>query len=101
MIKPIDLETIDTEYFDIIETKGYLVVLHSRATGHDWALLEREANRHRTFMISHRHSAGMPYHTQTNRASIAACCDYIKAHDTFHFERERQKKEERRLRWGY
>ena len=54
MIQPADLEAIDTEYFDIIEAKGYLVVLHSRVTGHDWALLERVANRHRTFVIPGR-----------------------------------------------
>ena len=93
MIEPVDLEAIDTEYFDIIVAKDYLVVLHSRITGHDWAMLERVANNHRTFVISHRHGPGRPYHTQKNRASIAACCDYIKDHDAFHLERERQKQE--------
>jgi hypothetical protein len=51
MIEPVDIRSIDTEYFYIIEAKGYLVVLHSRVTGHDWTLLERMANGHRTFLI--------------------------------------------------
>lgn len=95
MIEPVDIRSIDTEYFYIIEAKGYLEVLHSRVTGHDWTLLERIDNGHRTFLISHRHRPGMSFHKQTNRSSIKACCDYIKEHDAFHLERERQKKARR------
>lgn len=98
MIEPVDLESIDTEYFDIIEVEDYLLVLRSRTAGHDWALLEREANGHRTFQISHRHGEGKPYHVQKSRPSVEACCDYIKNHDAFHLERERQKKERRQRR---
>lgn len=95
MITNADISVIDRGYFDIIETRGYFIVLRSKNTGHYWYLLEQEANDHRTFQIKHRHNKTEPYHLQKNKSSIAACCEYIKDHDTFHLERARKKKEHR------
>lgn len=92
MIEPTDLADIDPNYFDIIEVKEYLIVLHSKNTGHDWCLLEREANGHRSFMISHRHDQSKPYHLHKSKPGVIACCEYIKDHDRFHLEREQKKK---------
>ena len=97
MIGRTDLSAIDTDYFSIIGIKEYTLVLRSRNTGHDWYLLEQVYNGHRTFLIHHRHDATKPYHPQTNRPTIEACCEYIKGHDAFHLERTR-KKTLRRLR---
>lgn len=96
MINEKDIIEIDTSYFVIREVREYIIVLHSINTGHDWCLSEREANGHRSFMISHRHDVSKPYHLQKSKASVVACCDYIKSHDAFHLDREREKKDRRR-----
>ena len=98
MIELKELLSIDTDWFEIICPREYSVVLHSRVTGHDWYLLEQEANGHRTFRISHRHERSMPFHPQKNRPSIPACCEYIKGHDAFHLRRIKEKEERRRKR---
>ena len=95
MIDSTDLAAIDANYFDIIGTKDYLVVLRSRDTGHYWSLLEQEANGHRTFLISHKHNAADQFHSQKNKPSINACCEYIMDHDAFHLDRKRKQKESR------
>ena len=97
MIERTDIELIDRNYFEIIERSGYTLALRSLTTGHYWFLLERLANGHRTFMISHKHHIADPYHLQTYRPSISVCCEYIRDHDAYHQEQERIK-EERRAR---
>ena len=92
MISQTELRLIDEDYFEIINSREYTVTIHSKNTGHDWHLLERFANGHRSFLISHRHNAYEPYHPQKSRPTIEACCDYIKDHDSYHLKRERKKK---------
>lgn len=96
MIEKIDIDGIDTDYFDIIEKKEYGIVLRSQCTGHYWYLLEQEYNQHRTFQIYHRHHASDPYHLQKNRPTIEGCCDYIKNHDVYHLKTLRKKEEHRK-----
>ncbi len=96
MIELKELLAIDTDWVEIICLREYSVVLHSRVTGHDWYLLEQEANGHRTFQISHRHEPSKPFHPQKNRPSIESCCEYIKDHDTFHLKRIKHKEEMRK-----
>ena len=74
MIERLDFDEIDENYFLILAETQYYVVLQSRSTGHYWHLLERIANGHRTFQISHRHNPTDSYHLQTNKPSIRACC---------------------------
>ena len=103
MIESADLEAIDTEYFDIVESRDYTVLIHSKNTGHDWHLLERIANGHRSFLISHRHSVLHPYHLQKSKPSISACCEYIMDHDAYHLKKNKGKKvkqEKRRKQLG-
>lgn len=95
MIDYNDIEDIDTSYFDVIEKKDYGIALRSSTTGHYWYLLEQEYNQHRTFQIYHKHNASNPYHLQRNRPSIAACCDYIKSHDSYHLRKIKKKVEHR------
>lgn len=92
MIGQEELDLIDTNYFEITDVRAYTVTLHSRNTNHDWHLLERFANGHRSFLISHRHNAYDPYHPQKSRPTIEACCDYIRDHDSFQLKRTKKKK---------
>ena len=98
MIDNQDIESIDTEYFDIKEKRTYSLVLQSRNTGHYWYLLERVYNDHRSFLIYHKHDIAKAYHPQKSRPSISACCEYIKEHDAFHLERVKKKNERRERR---
>ena len=98
MVKQTEIESIDREYFDIIEARDYVLVLRSRNTGHFWCLLEQEYNGHRFFQISHRHHAENPYHIQKSRPTIADCCEYIQSHDAYHLKKERRKEESRQRR---
>ena len=100
MIEIEEIQEIDEQYFLILARNPYCILLRSRNTGHYWHLLERLANGHRTFVISHRHNGTGPYHLQANRPSVASCCEYIRQHDDFHIERERRKKERRLRRLG-
>lgn len=95
MIDRIDIEAIDKEYFEIMEIKDYILVLRSRNTGHFWSLLEQEYNGCRTFQIRHKHKEEAPYHSQKNRPSVAACCDYIKSHDAYQLKKDCEKKKRR------
>ena len=102
MIGKTDIESIDTNYFEIIELKDFGIALRSRCTGHFWYLLEQEYNGYRSFKIHHRHSASGPYHIQRNKPSIIACCDYIKSHDAYHLrkmQKKAEKKEDRKKRF--
>ena len=96
MIEPADIEAIDKQYFEIIRMNSYYVTLRSRNTRHEWHLLERIANGHRTFVISHRHKASEPFHLQRNRTTIKDCCAYIKSHDAFQMQKDTSKEERRR-----
>ena len=102
MITIADISLIDTSYFEIVEVKDYTLTLRSKNTGHDRALLERIANGHRTFLISHRHHEKDPYHFQKIRGSadggIHAAIEYIMHHDEDYISRLREK-ELRRKRW--
>lgn len=98
MIEFSDITAIDTDYFEIVEIREFFIVLHSRNTDHDWHILEREANGHRTFLISHRHNRTSPYHIQKSKPSIEACCEYIIDHDDFHLKRSKKKAERRNKR---
>ena len=100
MIEIEEIQEIDEQYFLILARNPYCILLRSRNTGHYWHLLERLANGHRTFVISHRHNGTGPYHLQTSRPTVAECCIYIMQHDAFHIERERRKKERRLRRLG-
>lgn len=100
MIESIDLVAIDSHYFEIIGTSDYYVTLRSMNTRHEWHLLERIANGHRIFVISHRHRPSEPYHMQLTMPSVEACCTYIKDHDGYHLEKIRKKKERRLRRLG-
>lgn len=98
MIEQSDIEIVDKEYFEIMESKDYVLVLRSRNTGHFWCLLEQEYNGCRFFQIRHRHHAENPYHIQKSRATIADCCEYIQSHDAYHLKKERRKEERRQRR---
>lgn len=93
MIDELDIKKIDIHYFEIITITLYYVVIISKNTGHYWHLLEQIANGHRTFMIRHKHHKSDPYHVQTNRSTIASCCEYIRSHDDYHIEKVRKRKE--------
>ena len=94
MISNTDLSEINSEYFQIIDCNDARVVLRSRSTGHYRCLLEPHTNRCWSFQIQHRHGGSRPYHVQKQRPSIEACCEYIRSHDLFHLERERERKEQ-------
>lgn len=89
------LSVIDSNYFQIVDANEARIVIRSLSTGHYWCLLERIANGSRSFQIQHRHGNRGPYHIQTYRPSIEACCAYIMDHDVFHIEREMAKREKR------
>ena len=95
MITSADISSIDTSYFEIAEVKDYTLTLRSKNTGHYWALLERIANGHRTFLISHRHHEKDSYHFQNIRGnadgSIHAAIEYIMHHDEDYISRLREK----------
>ncbi len=98
MIEFSDIMAIDTDHFELVEIREFFIVLHSRSTGHDWHLLEREANGYRTFLISHRHNTTAPFHPQKSRPSIEACCEYIKSHDSYQIKKNRKREARRRQR---
>jgi hypothetical protein len=95
MITSADISSIDTSYFEIVGVKDYTLTFRSANTGHYWALLERMANGHRTFLISHRHHEKDPYHFQKIRGSadggINAAIEYIMHHDEDYISRLREK----------
>lgn len=93
MIVQADIDDIDREYFEILAWNLYCITIRSYSTGHYWHLLEQIANGHQTFRISHKHNKKDPYHLQTNRPSVASCCEYIRSHDAYHLERTRRKEE--------
>ncbi len=96
MITSADISSIDTSYFEIVDVKDFTLIIRSRNTGHFWALLERMANGHRTFLISHKHHETDPYHFQKIRGSadgrINAAIEYIMHHDKDYISRLREKK---------
>ncbi len=97
MIETEDINAIDQGYFELINISEYYITIQSRNTGHFWHLLERVANDHRTFVISHRHGGSGPYHLQQTRSkpSIEACCDYIKDHDAYQARKDMAKEQRR------
>ena len=100
MIEPTDLAAIDKHYFEVIGNNNYCITIRSMNTLHEWHLMERVANGHRTFVISHRHGISNSYHVQRSRPTVGACCDYIMDHDRYHLEKVRKQKEQRLRRLG-
>ena len=101
MISKKDVQSINTDYFCIIEATPFYMVLQSKNTGHYWHLLESTAAGHTSFRIQHKHHREDSFHPQTSAPSIEAACRYIYSHDAFHCERKKMKEARRRNRQSH
>lgn len=96
MISKKDIQSINRDYFNIIEANSFYMVLQSKNTGHFWYILESVAAGHRTFRIQHKHHSRDPFHPQTSARSLPDAYRYIYGHDAFHCERKKLKEAQRR-----
>lgn len=82
-----DFAQIDKDYFFVVTKTCYHIILRSRNTGHIWDIECRDnPNNTRSFVISHKHNEGEPFHQQPcfHPKSVTEAQGMILAHDNWH-----------------
>lgn len=79
-----EVNSIDTDYFRIIQTGSYAVTLQSKNTKHCWHILSVQSyKKHCSCHIYHTHQEYTPFHFQTTAPQISAAIAVIKRHDKY------------------
>lgn len=84
MISNKELQIVDPEYFNIIQTSGFSVSLQSKNTKHYWHIAEEEFSHFRHFKVYHKHNSSDEYHRHKDASTLKAAIKKIMEHDTFH-----------------
>lgn len=97
MFSKADINTIDLEYFEVLDQSAFQVTLRSKNTGHEWHILSQEIRLKKsdavveTCTIGHRHHASDPFHEQTHVKDLNKAQEFIKDHDRFHLDKRKNR----------
>ena len=83
MITTKELNSINKDYFHIIQANGFAVYLQSKNTKHFWGILIAEYPTFRNFQIYHKHNQHDSYHRHKDAPTLLAAIESIKGHDKF------------------
>lgn len=78
-----EMDSIDLEYFRIIQLGGYAVTIKSKNTSHCWHIVSQSYNTYSSCQIYHTHQEHTPYHLHGKAGSLQAAIQVIQNHDTY------------------
>lgn len=84
------LQSLDPNYFDIIQATGYCIVLRNKCTGHYWAIGGNGYGS--SVSIRHRHNLQSPWHLQSfygKAHTLQGAIKSIRAHDNYQLCKEK------------
>ena len=61
-----EVNSIDLEYFCIIQLGGYAVTIKSKNTRHCWHIVSQSYKTHSSCQVYHTHQENTPYHRHGN-----------------------------------
>lgn len=83
MITKTELNSIDTQYFNILQMGCFAIYVQSKNTKHFWAIHLEEYPTFRHFKIYHKHNSRDEYHRHRDARSLSVVIEQIKSHDAF------------------
>lgn len=86
MFEKKDFKALDRQYFNVIQTTAYHIILESNNTHHIWDIYCRDYKDYRSLIISHKHTEEDPFHIQPGMhpRTVAAAQEMIKKHDEYY-----------------
>lgn len=78
-----ELDSIDLEYFRIIQLGGYAVTIKSKNTRHCWHIVSQSYKNYSSCQIYHTHQEHTPYHLHGKAGSLQAAIQVVQNHDTY------------------
>ncbi len=85
-----ELESIDREYFQVINGTSFHIIIKSKNTSHIWDIESQcIIPGKRSLVIHHKHKEEQPFHIQLNfhPKTVEEAQDLIKHHDTWQMNR--------------
>lgn len=83
MITKKEIQSIDRNYFDVIQATPYIITLRSRNCGHYWALELEEYPSFRHFKVYHKHHQWNEFHRHRDAGNLRRAIADIRSHDAF------------------
>lgn len=87
-----EVNSIDLEYFCIIQLGGYAVTIKSKNTRHCWHIVSQSYKTHSSCQVYHTHQENTPYHRHGNAGSLQAAIRMIQNHDEYLLHKIQNKK---------
>jgi hypothetical protein len=78
-----ELQSIDTEYFNVLQLSCYAAYIQSKSTGHYWGIISEEFKSFKHCKIYHKHHYCNPYHEHRNSRNLKSAIADIMSHDAF------------------
>lgn len=92
MISKTELESIDIEYFHVLQMGCYAIYIQSKNTKHFWGIIEETYPTFRHFQIYHKHNNHNEYHRHRDANNLDTAVKHIMDHDLFQLNgRKRQR----------
>lgn len=94
-----DIQSIDRNYFNVLQESCYAVTLQSKNTKHYWHITHQAYSHFSSCIIEHKHHYSDSYHPHRNQKNLKAAMVAIKSHDDFQINvRDKQKKRAHKAR---
>ena len=78
-----DINSLDSQYFDIQGTSPYSVTLRSKCTGHEWHILFTQGQGWQSCRIYHRHHHYDDWHFHGAKPNLRIAVSSIRKHDDY------------------
>ena len=82
-----DINSLDSQYFDILGTSPYSVTLRSKCTGHEWHILFTQGQGWQSCRIYHRHHHYDDWHFHGAKPNLRIAVSSIQEHDDYQMGR--------------
>ena len=76
-----EIDSIDIEYFRVIQLSGYVVTLQSKNTQHCWHIISQLYGSRSSCQIYHTHKEHTHYHFHGKASCLKNAVNLIKVHD--------------------
>lgn len=91
MITNKEIQSIDRDYFDVIQATPFIISLRSRNTGHYWTAVVEEYATFRHFKVYHKHNAKDQFHRHRDAGNLHKAIADIQSHDAFQMNGRKKK----------
>lgn len=83
-----EIDSIDVEYFRIIQLSGYAITIQSKNTRHCWHIISQICGNRSICQIYHTHKERTPYHLHRKVSCLKSAIIHIKKHDEYQMSKK-------------